>query len=288
MNPIKIGNLISKKRKEKNYTQKDLADKLGVTDRAISKWERGVGCPDISYLEDLSKLLNISGVELLRGEENAEVNEQSIIESIKNSNEITKVQIRKTISTILMTIIILISGLIIISNIKIIRSITRKYYYDFSYLESKKEELNNYYKIIINNQGIYSDDDYDKIKEFVNNTKKKIDSFNYKNGYYTLSEFYKIYDNYMNIFMESNLKIDAPYDILLKYDLDIYQHLHTYYVANNILNNHFSKFEEYLIGLYRYSYRNFSEVFSHPNANYMLAKELMIFEDIIEVGELDD
>ena len=48
MNYEKIGEFISSKRKEKNMTQSDLAKKLGVTDKAVSKWERGLGCPDVS------------------------------------------------------------------------------------------------------------------------------------------------------------------------------------------------------------------------------------------------
>jgi len=51
----KIGNFIRNLRKEIGLTQKELADKLGVTDRAISKWERGRGVPDISLLEDVAK-----------------------------------------------------------------------------------------------------------------------------------------------------------------------------------------------------------------------------------------
>ena len=50
MNQIKIGKFIAELRKEKKLTQKDLADKLGVTDKAISKWENGRGMPDVSYL----------------------------------------------------------------------------------------------------------------------------------------------------------------------------------------------------------------------------------------------
>lgn len=65
----KIGKFISDKRKECNLTQLELGDKLGLTDRAISRWERGKGCPDISLLEPLSKVLNVSVVELLHGEE---------------------------------------------------------------------------------------------------------------------------------------------------------------------------------------------------------------------------
>lgn len=69
MDPIKTGQLISKKRKELNITQKDLASKLHITDKAISKWERGLSFPDISMLIPLSEALNISLYDLLKGEE---------------------------------------------------------------------------------------------------------------------------------------------------------------------------------------------------------------------------
>lgn len=69
MDPIKTGQLISKKRKELNITQKDLASKLHITDKAISKWERGLSFPDISMLIPLSEVLNISLYDLLKGEE---------------------------------------------------------------------------------------------------------------------------------------------------------------------------------------------------------------------------
>ena len=57
MDTEKMGALIAKMRKEKGLTQKELADQLHVTDRAVSKWERGICCPDISLLEDLANIL---------------------------------------------------------------------------------------------------------------------------------------------------------------------------------------------------------------------------------------
>ena len=69
MNYDKIGSFIQQKRKDKGLTQKQLAEKLGVTDRAISKWERGQGCPDVSILEILSKEFGCSILELLKGRE---------------------------------------------------------------------------------------------------------------------------------------------------------------------------------------------------------------------------
>ena len=64
----KIGKIISEARKSKGMTQKDLASKLHISDKAISKWERGLGMPDISFLLPISQILDISLYELLSGE----------------------------------------------------------------------------------------------------------------------------------------------------------------------------------------------------------------------------
>ena len=68
MDKEKTGQLITELRKEKGMTQKQLADALNVTDKAVSKWERGLSFPDISMLEPLSELLDVSILELLAGE----------------------------------------------------------------------------------------------------------------------------------------------------------------------------------------------------------------------------
>ena len=68
MNQEVIGNFIAECRKEKNMTQQELADKLGVTDRAISHWENGRRLPDYSMLNDLCDVLSISIIELFSGE----------------------------------------------------------------------------------------------------------------------------------------------------------------------------------------------------------------------------
>lgn len=72
MDKEKIGRFISTLRKEKGMTQKDLADQLHVSDRTISKWERGAGLPDASLMIGLSDLLGITVNELLAGERNLE------------------------------------------------------------------------------------------------------------------------------------------------------------------------------------------------------------------------
>lgn len=67
MDQIKIGKFISKCRKENNMTQENLAEKLGVNSRSVSRWETGKCMPDISLLEDLCKELGISINELIKG-----------------------------------------------------------------------------------------------------------------------------------------------------------------------------------------------------------------------------
>ena len=69
MDQIKIGKFISKKRKEKKLTQSKLAEILGITDRAISKWENGICMPDVSVMLELCNILDISINELLNGED---------------------------------------------------------------------------------------------------------------------------------------------------------------------------------------------------------------------------
>lgn len=68
MNQIKIGKFISQCRKEKKLTQNQLAEKLGITDKAVSKWETGKSMPDISLLIPLCEILDITLNEMFAGE----------------------------------------------------------------------------------------------------------------------------------------------------------------------------------------------------------------------------
>ena len=68
MDQLKIGKFIADCRKQKALTQLQLAEKLGITDKAISKWERGVAMPDSSIMLELCDILDISVTELLSGE----------------------------------------------------------------------------------------------------------------------------------------------------------------------------------------------------------------------------
>ena len=68
MDQIKIGKFISEKRKELGITQSELAEKLNITDRAISKWENGICMPDVGIMNELCEILNISINDLFSGE----------------------------------------------------------------------------------------------------------------------------------------------------------------------------------------------------------------------------
>ena len=68
MDQLKIGKFIAECRKQKCLTQIQLAEKLSITDKAVSKWERGVAMPDTSIMLELCDILGISVNELLSGE----------------------------------------------------------------------------------------------------------------------------------------------------------------------------------------------------------------------------
>ena len=88
MDQLKIGKFIADCRKEKGLTQLQLAEKLGITDKAISKWERGIAMPDTSIMLELCDILGISVNELLNGEKlnmenNNPKNEQLLLDMAK-------------------------------------------------------------------------------------------------------------------------------------------------------------------------------------------------------------
>lgn len=68
MDNTQFGRFVAQLRKEQNLTQKELAERLHVTDKAVSKWETGKGFPDLKLLEPLAQALGVSLVELLQGE----------------------------------------------------------------------------------------------------------------------------------------------------------------------------------------------------------------------------
>ena len=95
MNQIKIGKFIAECRKQKNLTQMQLSEKLGITDKAVSKWERGIAMPDTAIMLDLCDILGINVNELLSGEKNSmennsQKNEQLLLDMAKELEQKNK------------------------------------------------------------------------------------------------------------------------------------------------------------------------------------------------------
>ena len=95
MDQIKIGEFIASKRKEVNLTQAELAEKLGITDRAVSKWENGICMPDAGNIPELCKILKISINDLFSGEvvdmkDFEKQAEENLLSLKKNEEEINK------------------------------------------------------------------------------------------------------------------------------------------------------------------------------------------------------
>lgn len=88
INKAQFGSFLSAQRKEKGYTQKELAEKLFISDKAVSKWERGLSLPDISLLIPLADILGITVAELLEGkiiEDTAQANAQQVENLVKKA-----------------------------------------------------------------------------------------------------------------------------------------------------------------------------------------------------------
>lgn len=120
MDQVKIGKFIAERRKSVNLTQMQLAEKLGITDKAISKWERGLSMPDSSIMLELCDVLNVTVNELLCGEvvtvENYDKKlENNLIEMIRQKEESDKRLLKIEIVLGVMAILPLIASIIIAS-----------------------------------------------------------------------------------------------------------------------------------------------------------------------------
>lgn len=127
----KIGNFIMQNRKAKKLTQKQLADKLCVTDRAISRWERGVGTPDISLLITLGEILEVSVNEILLGEKIENITKEQSDKILVDSISLYKKNdIKKTVKIYFLIMIMITSLLLAITffNISMIISNLSIYY----------------------------------------------------------------------------------------------------------------------------------------------------------------
>ena len=118
MDATKFGLFVAEMRKENHMTQAELATKIKVTDKAVSRWERGLGFPDIHSLEPLAEALGVSVLELMKSEKNVETNikcgdaDLIVTDTIKAAEHQKQVERQQEKRMILITI-----GVVAISSI---------------------------------------------------------------------------------------------------------------------------------------------------------------------------
>ena len=192
MDQKNIGKFIKKIRNENNLTQKDLADKLGVTYQAVSKWENGKNIPDLSIIKQLCDEFNIDIDELLNGEKK---------EKEKNKTKSIRV-----------LVLVLLMGILLLS-VYVINNISNSRNFEFKTISSKCEDFNitgsaaynrDKTSIYISNIEFCGKNDNEEYKsiectlyENNNNTKTKISSCDSKKDV-TLKEYLKGVDIKVN------------------------------------------------------------------------------------------
>lgn len=123
MDQIKIGKFIAECRKQKNLTQMQLAEKLNITDKAISKWERGLSLPDSSIMLELCDILGITVNDLLSGEVITMDNynkesEKNLLEVVRQKEKADKQLLSLEIFTVTIVSVILISLVFVASFVQ--------------------------------------------------------------------------------------------------------------------------------------------------------------------------
>lgn len=309
----KIGEFIKEKRKEKNLTQNDLARILGVTNKAISKWECGLGCPDISLLESLSKELDVSILELLNGnkidEKNIEICDTNkyIKESIEYSKNQTKIKYITKINIVIEAFIVAICIILVILNINSSITMNKKYKYirsDSEYEDVEKyiSKLDYNISIIKNDKGIFTADDYRKMNEYIDKENAEIK----KHPLLKEKKEYELDQNGIYIIGLENGSLNYVnfgmylFNILQKYDSSLSVQNDLYKV--NFLKNTTASFLNYNTPLetYKYNINIFGKSFIEEYNGYLTMKHfyydaknrlinlVYITELIIKVGELNE
>ncbi len=115
MDKITVGKFIAEQRKHLSLTQKQFAEQLGVTDKAVSRWETGKGYPDIETIEEIAKIFNVTINDVLSGrinkpEEKETAAEQNIIDALREILHIKKREIiRITVASLVFLLVLIIS-----------------------------------------------------------------------------------------------------------------------------------------------------------------------------------
>ncbi len=305
MNYSEIGKFIQQRRKELGLTQKDLANMIGVTDKAVSKWETGLGCPDISILEILSSKLNCSILELLKGRK---INEEVI--PVTEANDYIKTGLKygennfkRVLSKVIIFLLLFIFILLIIFNIVNICNQRKTYTYDFNSIHdkftTKVDKIKNNIEVIKNNQGKFKKDDYESIINNLLKVEEEIDNnifIKYQGvKILTINDLYVIDANnieYMPIFNIMNIL--EKYDINTKNSLE--EMLDSYgmrvFLGSPLMSESYTKSYRYEFSIpYNSSSSTSDDIYQLTarayDINYTLTCYVKITNMIIEVGGIN-
>jgi len=304
MNNQNIGDFIKELRKEKGLTQKALADKLNITDRAVSKWERGLSCPDISILDDLSKILDVSIIEILKGkklDEDTIINNQDLIESMVFTDKKFKNKMKKIVDMVGFFIISFVVILLLFYNVKSFYYAHKVYKVDnkaaITNVNSKLNDINENIILIENNQGIYTDEEYELILEFINDFKylsnKSIEkellnknsiNINDIDNFLSNTSLYDVY-GYDGLGTYKDI-----YKTILKYNIDKYDNMLNYNRAQSLFVNSLQELTEMYYPIYKYGHDLKEGVPYASYVNMLINLKYscynVIINDIVEVGEI--
>lgn len=312
MNYDKIGEFIKNKRHEKGLTQNELAAKINVTDKAISKWERGLGCPDVSLLEVLSKELDVSILELLNGRkiENEVINVTEADDYIKNtiniSSDYTKNKIKNIFNRIIELSILFIVLLLVLLNVVQYKYMDKEYTYivnreTYDTIANALTLINNNINQIKNSKTIFNEEDKKIIINNLEEDNNKINNIYYLKKIKELKPItYKVNDLRLltDMYYNPTTEIDLL-DILDKYVDNNFIKVYSNYTIRN-LNNTARNHELYnkVIESYYYSlsYNNQSTLSTrvndlrelNNNLETRVKQFLFLTELVIEVGVIND
>lgn len=301
MNYDNIGKFIQERRKAKGLTQKELANKLGVTDKAVSKWETGLGCPDVSILEILSKELDCSILELLKGREIVDevIPVTEMDDYIKTGLRYGENNFKRIISKVIAAIVIFIVAVLFLLNVVNMYNQRRKYWAENGTAKQIAERIDVLYKnisVIEKHQGIYSDDDYDTITNSLHKVKDSIENnpyISYNGTDLTVNDFYIM--NKLGLPYMYNISL---YRLLAKYDKSIEKNVNV--LIESIASRMYLSLwltEEPNDLMYKYQLIKSDDIFNYDDhsivarqidLNYKLGLYVDVTNTIIEVGDIHE
>jgi len=295
----KIGSFIQMRRKEIGLTQKQLGEKLKVTDKAVSKWENGLGCPDVSLLGELSDILGVGIGEILNGEynENLKDNSEFVKNAVDYSRKITEETIYSKIRKILYCILILIVFYISFMGIKQIiyfNDVLKFEMDDYDLIVEKYEEIKSNVNIINENDYLVIPDGadgtfnsiifIDSYIQFVDNN--KIFETNEIKNY----ELVKLYSHFNLLDMNINVLSSA----LTKLDEENSKYYNNFYDFGYDFESNSWYVDEFdaVYSYYLYDYNKMNKPINLDTYDNTLLSQLTklnnILELIIEVGEKNE